>query len=262
MQANASAAGRRILALVFAAMAGWFTVPCLPATPGFDVVSIKPAAPGTPSGGAYLLFPGGRFVGKNLPVKRLIIEAYEMSDFQVTGGPGWIDSERYDIEAKADGLTKIDELRKLTQALLADRFKLQAHRAMKNLPIYALVVAKKGSKMHASQNPDPQKPRFVSGARIAGDFPMDDFAKVLQPILGRSVVNRTGLHGVYDLNLEWTPGVGQGPPVPGVAAQPPADPNGPSLFTAIQEQLGLRLASKKGPVEILVIDQVEKPSEN
>jgi hypothetical protein len=113
----------------------------------FEVASVKPAVPGSPGGGAYLLLPGGSFVGKNLSVRRLVMEAYDVGSFQVSGGPGWIDSERYDIEAKAEGLAKADQLRLVMQALLADRFKLEVHRKTKDLPIYALVAGRKGAKI-------------------------------------------------------------------------------------------------------------------
>jgi uncharacterized protein (TIGR03435 family) len=228
----------------------------------FVVASVMPAAPGAPGGGAYLLMPGGTFVGRNLPVKRLVMEAYGMSDFQITGGPAWIGSEHYDIDAKADGLATADQLRHLMEVLLADRFKLTIHRSTKQLPIFVLVVGKSGPKIHLSEHPDPGNRRIVSRARINGDFTIAEFVKRLGPLLGRSVIDRTELRGEYDLNLEWAPDSGQGLPVPGVSVPPPTDSNGPSIFTAIQEQLGLRLESQKGPVEILLIDRVEKPSEN
>jgi uncharacterized protein (TIGR03435 family) len=228
----------------------------------FEVASIKPAAPGAPGGGAYLLMPGGTFVGKNLPVKRLVMEAYGMTDFQVTGGPAWLDSERYDIDAKAEGSTEPDQLNVLMRGLLADRFKLKAHRTTKELPIFVLIVGKSGPKIHLSEHPITGKSRVVSRARINGNFTIAEFAHWLQPLLGRAVVDRTELRGEYDLGLEWAPGPGQGQPVPGVSTPSLAESNGPSIFTAIQEQLGLRLESQKGPVEILVIDRIERPSEN
>ena len=253
--------GARIL--LICACAGLRVEAQAPAPPKqFEVASIRPAAPGAPGGGAYLLMPGGTFVGRNLPVKRLVMEAYGISDFQITGGPAWIDSERYDIDAKANGLSKTDQLSLLMEALLADRFRLKAHRGTKKLPIFWLVAGKNGPKIHLSEHPDPGKMRVVSRARISGDFTIAEFAKRLQPMLGRPVVDRTELSGEYALNLEWTPDPGQGQPVPGVDARPPTGADGPSIFTAIQEQLGLRLESRKGPVEILLIDRVQRPSEN
>ena len=227
----------------------------------FEVASVKPAAPGAPGGGAYLLMPGGTFVGKNLPVKRLVMEAYGVTDFQITGGPAWIDSDRYDIDAKAEGLAKPDQLSLLIKALLADRFTLKIHSSTKELPIFLLVAGKSGPKIRLSEHPDPGKSRVISRARISGDFTIAELAKRLQPLLGRCVIDKTELRGEYGLNLEWTPDPGQGQPVPGVST-PPTDSNGPAIFTAIQEQLGLRLESRKGPVEILLIDRVERPSEN
>ena len=190
------------------------------------------------------------------------MEAYGVGSFQISGGPGWIDSDRYDIEAKAEGLAKADQLRVVMQALLADRFKLEVRRETKDLPIYALIVGKNGAKIQTSVVTNPSKPGFVSKSRIAGDFSMADFAKILAPLLSRLVIDRTGLAGTYELSLQWTPLIGQEPPVPGVDAQPPGDPNGPAIFTAIQEQLGLQLKSQRGPVDIVTIERVEKPSEN
>jgi bla regulator protein blaR1 len=257
-----------ILSVAAIVVTAWFLCPTVQAQIStapparFDVASIKPAAPGSPGGGAYLLLPGGSFVGKNLPVRRLVMEAYGVASFQISGGPGWIDSERYDIEAKTEGLAKADQLKLLVQALLADRFKLEVHRETKDLPIYALIVGKKGAKIQLSAESNPSKQGFVSRSRIAGNFSMADFAKILGPLLSRSVIDSTGLKGTYALNLQWTPITGQEPPVPGVEAGAPADPNEPAIFTAIQEQLGLQLKSQKGPVDIIIIERVERPSEN
>jgi uncharacterized protein (TIGR03435 family) len=130
----------------------------------FEVASIRPAAPGAPSGGAYLLMPGGTFVGKNLPVKRLVMEAYGVTDFQMTGGPGWIDSERYDIDAKGDQLTRADQLSLPMRALLSDRFRLKIHRTTKVLPIFVLTVGKSGLKIHPSERPTLAKPLCIGNA--------------------------------------------------------------------------------------------------
>jgi bla regulator protein blaR1 len=258
-----------ILSIAAIVATTWFLCPAAPAQTStapptrFEVASVKPAAPGSPGGGAYLLLPGGSFVGRNLPVRRLVMEAYGVGSFQISGGPGWIDSERYDIEAKAEGLAKPDQLSVVMQALLADRFKLEVHRETKDLPIYAVIVGKQGAKIHLSVQTSSGKQGFASRTRIAGDFSMADFAKILAPLLSRSVIDRTGLDGTYELNLQWTPLIGQDGPVPGVDnTELPADANEPPIFSAIQEQLGLQLKSQRGPVDIIIIERVKKPSDN
>ena len=163
----------------------------------------------------------------------------------------------------------------MLQTLLADRFKLTTHRTTKELPIYSLVVAKGGSKLHEANSgeikgPDgrPEPPGssligFRSGELTGQNLEMDQLARLLTEQTGRTVVDNTGLKGNYDLTLNWTPdqiapnGLAGGGPDSSTSSEP-----GPSIFTAIQEQLGLKLQSQKGPVEILVIDHVERPSEN
>jgi uncharacterized protein (TIGR03435 family) len=169
----------------------------------------------------------------------------------------------------------------MIQSLLADRFKLTVHRETKELPIYVLTVAKSGSKLHAAapaaeENiplgpPMPDGPQANHSIRMngRGDLSvmaqnLDRFADLLSHQLGRPVINKTGLTGDVDFTLRWTPDDGRGQ-MPGgqpPEAAPPAEANGPSLFTALQEQLGLKLESQKGPVETIVIDHVERPSEN
>ncbi len=241
--------------------------------------------------------PGGRFTAKSVTAKMLIRIAYAIQDFQMAGGPSWIDSERYDIEAKpessavmppvGDGEALMEQQRLRIQALLADRFRLAIHRESKELPMYALVVAKGGPKVQpAAAVPDslgppgpagPKGPMFKGrgmrmgrGELTAQSAPMSQLAESLSVQIGRTVVDRTGLTGVYDFTLKWTPDENQPQMFPGPregSGPPPdrtttADNSGPSIFTAIQEQLGLKLESQKGPVPIVVIDRIEKPSEN
>jgi len=162
--------------------------------------------------------------------------------------------------------------------LLADRFQLTLHRETKEQSVYALLVAKNGPKLQESQTKDgqakegtgPRGPMMRMGrGELSGQgVALDMLTRTLSSQLGRTVIDRTGLKGNFDFKLTWTPDPGQsagppgGGPPPGADAPPPPDPNGPSIFTALQEQLGLRLESQKGPVEMLVIDRVEKPSEN
>jgi uncharacterized protein (TIGR03435 family) len=151
------------------------------------------------------------------------------------------------------------------QALLADRFQLSIHRETKEQPLYALVIGKSGSKLQESQSKHDARHMMMGGGDFEGQgVPLEMLTAALSRQLGRPVIDHTRLKGHYDFKLEWTPEPGQsgGPLPPGVEGPPPADLNGPSLFTAIQEQLGLRLESQKGPVDVLVVDRVEKPSEN
>lgn len=239
----------------------------------FEVASIKPAAPGA-HGVRLQITPGGGFVGTNITVKFLIQQAYGVRDFQISGGPSWIGSEHYDINAKAEGTTSADQLKPVIQALLADRFKLTIHRDTKELPMYTLVVAKGGPKLQESASPaGPPGPggpgkggmiRMGRGMINGQQMSMTMFATQLAQQLGRSVTDKTGLSGSYDLKLEWTPDESQSPfpRDPAAEAAHPIDTNGPTIFTALQEQLGLKLESQKGPVEILIIDRIEKATEN
>jgi bla regulator protein BlaR1 len=230
----------------------------------FEVASIKPSAPGG-RGIRVQIAPGGRLDAGNITVKFLIQQAYNVKDFQISGGPGWINSERYDLVAKADGdVGRMEQIRPLIQKLLADRFQLTIHRDTKELPIYALVVGKNGSKLKesAANGPGPQI-RMGRGLINGQGMDMGMLANQLSQAIGRTVLDKTDLKGQYDIKLEFTPedGPGRGPG-DGPEAAPPPDTAGPSIFTALQEQLGLKLESSKGPVQIIVIDRIEKPTEN
>ncbi len=268
----------------------------------FEVASIKPSA-GDGRRVGISIAPGGRFTASGINVKWLVQEAYDVRDFQISGGPDWLTSQRYDIVAKADepNLTR-EKIRPMLRSLLAERFNLKIHRETKELPTYALVVAKNGPKLRASDvkndaQPDEPAPKAVGpgtptgpahaegqpapvGARRKGasirmgrgrldgqDISVSEIANLLAQQVGRPVEDQTGLRGKYDFILEWTPDEnmrGGGPFGDGMAHEgaPGGDSSGPSIFTALQEQLGLKLESKKGPVEILVIDHVDRASEN
>jgi len=244
--------------------------------------------------------PGGRFTATNVPLRMLIRNAYQLQDSQLVGGPDWMNDERYDINAKAeDGaisgpappLGQPGPVQLMLRALLADRFKLTVHNEDKDMPIFALVLnrpdGKLGSQLTKSDvdcaaitgrgrgaappaPPQPGQPmpcgiRMGFGNMVVGAAPMSQVAASLSQFAGRIVVDKTGLTGAYDMNLTWTPdNLPQRPPgapeplVNGV----PIDPNGPSLFTAVQEQLGLKLESQRAPVKVLVIDRAEHPVEN
>jgi uncharacterized protein (TIGR03435 family) len=211
--------------------------------------------------------PHGTFTANGIDLKTLIGIAYEVQDFQISGGPGWLGSDRFEINAKCEGDVNLtmEQYRPLLQALLADRMKLTFHRDSKELPIYALVVGKSGPKLKES-DPNERGPmmRMGRGQLTGTKVPMAFLAKHLSRQLRRTVLDKTGLSGGYNFTLEWTPEPGQmmGPGEPGPEAAPPSESSGPSIFTALQEQLGLKLESQRGPVEILIIDGVEKPSEN
>lgn len=272
---------RTIVAAAFAVLAS----SSAPLT--FEVASIKPSAPDA-RGIMFQSLPGGGVRVTGFTLKMLLAMAYDVRDFQIAGGPGWINTDRYDILAKSErtaGLENVpDNPRQLTeeqrktiqeqmeqrlQALMAERFHLAVHRETKEQPVYALVVGKSGSKLQPAKQGNQVGIRMGRGQMTAEGAQIQMLVPTLANILGRPVIDKTGLTENFDFKLEWTPDPGQGngfgsfgPVPPGLDAQPPSDPNGPSIFTALQEQLGLRLESEKGPVEMIVIDRVEKPSEN
>jgi len=275
----------------------------------FEVASIKPNNSG--DGRVLLGMQPGRFTATNVTLRMLIRNAYQLQDFQITGGPAWLGSDHFDVIAKMpEGFQPTPgpppaagsaptPVQLMMRALLAERFKLAAHNETKESPIYALIVARSDGKLGPQMKkseldcaailaaargrgpgvmpPPPGGPgrggdnipcgiRIGPGALTMGGTPLPNFAQSLGMFAGRIVLDRTGLTGAYDINLTWTPdqmprpaGAPDGPPpqINGVAI----DPHGPSLFTAVQEQLGLKLDSQRGPVEMLVIDRAEKPVE-
>jgi uncharacterized protein (TIGR03435 family) len=261
----------------------------------FEVASIKPSDPST-QGVTFMNGPGGLNIN-GATIKMLIQQAYDVRDFQISGGPGWINSDRYDIKAKiesgtnappdprnlADQRKSIEQQRERLRDLLADRFQLKIHRETKELSAYALKPAKGGPKLKESKLDDPASNSDKSSERPRGPFmrvgrgqiigqsiSLDFLAQMLSQQVGRPVIDKTDLKGAYEFTLEWTPDPAQSlepgfsgpgePPRPDSPA--PAEVNGTSVFVAIQEQLGLKLESQKAPVEIIVIESVEKPSEN
>jgi uncharacterized protein (TIGR03435 family) len=239
--------------------------------PAFDVASIHLAAP-SPDGHHHIWndVHQSQFRTGNLSVRDLIQYAYGLPKSQILGGPDWLDSAMFDIDAKSDpsvdaelhGLSSDDaaqQKRRMVQALLADRFALTAHKETRQLPVFALVLAKGGPKFKPAQVNGTTIDTYPSRLHISGsDDTVAVLARELAQSLGRVVLNQTGLIGRYDLTLSWTP---DDRPAPTVNGAP--DPNAPpGLFTAIQEQLGLKLESTKAPVDVLVIDRVERPSEN
>jgi uncharacterized protein (TIGR03435 family) len=259
-----------------------------PKVPTFEVASVKPDKSGT--GMTMLRTTPVGFSASNIPLKALIQQAYGVEDNQILGAPSWVGSERYDIEAKVsssdtDELHDLspDQRRLMLQPLLADRFQLKVHTEVRELPVLALVIAKGGPKLHEAKPGDtyangikgfdgqggPGLMRMGPGQLTAQGLPMSSVAQLLSQQLGRTVQDKTGLTGKYDFTLQWTPDRDASPMFKGPEAGPQGlgattstESAGPSVFTAIQEQLGLKLESQKGPVEVLIIDHVETPSEN
>ena len=248
--------------------------------PEFEVASIKPNASGVRM--QRVMFTPDGFSATNIPLDFLVSDAYGISRDLISGGPNWIVSSRYDVEAKVAGADvaewhRLDPRQRnsMLLPLLADRFKLKVHKETKLRPIYKLVIAKNGPKLKEAKPGDTgtkgtnrvSRPGMTLIAPRQG-VPIAMLADRLSEILHRTIVDKTGLTGKYDITLEWASEDGPAPMPPGPGGDqrrtdsaPPPD-TGPSLFTAIQEQLGLELQSTKGPVETLVMDHVEQLSEN
>ncbi len=234
----------------------------------FEVATIKPVDPG-PKDGRYIIMQGpDTFVAKNYTLALLIAAAYEVNPNMILGGPSWVESAHYDILARTQGEVRPthDEQMRMLRNLLADRFKLTFHRQQKVFSIYDLEVDKGGEKMKPSTAPADAPPAVISTVYPqhivlpARNVTMGDFVSLLQrAILDRPVVDKTGLASRYDFDLSWAPDASQ---FGGEVPTAPADASSPPLFTAIREQLGLRLEATRGPVEALAIDQVERPSPN
>jgi uncharacterized protein (TIGR03435 family) len=248
-----------------AAVAGW--VSAQPQKkPAFEVASVRPAVYGSnPRSIQYSA--GGRFTASNVPLRALIEEAYAIRDFQVSGGPDWVNRDQFDIAAKAEGDAGKAQVRAMLQNLLTERFKLIFRRESKEVNVYTLTVAKTGSKLKEvklDEDNATRGMRFGGLGRIAGVMAsMPQFVVMLSDIrlngsaiLDRPVLDRTGLTGVYDFRLEWS---GEEQSADRTTSTNPA---GPSIFTAVQEQLGLKLESTKAPVEFFVIERAGKPTEN
>jgi uncharacterized protein (TIGR03435 family) len=244
------------------------------ASPSFEVATVKPGNPADHRK-MFGLMPGGRFSASNMTLKELIIFAYNLKDQQLSGGPGWTNSDVFDVVGKPESSATPEQIRQMMQALLADRFKLSMRRESKELQVYNLVVAKNGPKLTESkveEAPTPGGPRRMvrmGRGELNGQLmSMGTLADVLSKMAGRTVVDKTGLTGSYDVKLEWTPDPGEPQMrmpemrMPEASPPPVADASGISLFTAIQEQLGLKLDAQKGPVDVFTIERVEKPSEN
>ena len=250
--------------------------------PSFEVASVKPGRERT---SLLNVAPGGRFSATGFTLKWLIGFAYRLREDQMLGGPTWITKDLWDIEAKAaegsvpphssSDNTKPDTTALMLQSLLEDRFQLRLHSETRDFPVYLLTVGKGGPKLNLSkdqtdvnvapvQNVPLDQPhgmmRRTPDGVTANTVPLSLLTNFLSQQLGRPILDKTGLEGLFDFKLHWTP-----PPIaaPGIPAGPDAasDPSGVSIFTAIQE-LGLKLEAAKAPLEVLVIESVQRPTEN
>lgn len=227
--------------------------------PAFEVATIKPAAP-SPDGHTHINYPqGDNFSAINITLLALMQWAYNMPQKQILNGPSWLSSTRFDIQAKADPTGQVKHLtseqdhdlkRRMVQNLFADRFHLKLHQETRNMPAYDLVLAKGGSKLQPSQA-NGRTVRvgrsYFNGQGLTAPL----IAEELSLIAGRIVVDKTNLADRYDLKLQWTPD-----------DAPATDNSAPSFFTAIQEQLGLKLEPAKEPVPVLIIDHIDLPTPN
>ena len=230
----------------------------------FDVASVRRNIADLPGGRVQFL--PGRFVVSRCYLQFVIQQVYGVRDYQIVDGPKWISdwNFRYDIEAKADPAPQDDaQLHLMAQALLAERFLLKLHREKRDLPVYALIPGKSGLKLQAAKDPGDRPGSgyaepYASGVMRGTNVSIAGFISTLAHNLDRPVIDKTGFSAAFDFRLEWdgvknlATEIGAAPPIP----------DKPSLFTAIQEQLGLKLDPQKAPFEVLVIDHVEKPSEN
>ena len=232
----------------------------------FEVASVKSNKSDAPQG----IIPGqrGGLTLTNLSAHQLIIKAYKLQEFQLVGGPSWINSERFDVTAKTVREATADQKWLMLQALLSDRFQLRVHREMRERQVFTLVLARKDRKLGPNIRVSPPPPCGVGAAMPCGglaisrfgdlsgrSLKMSDFAgRALSFILGQTVRDGTGLRGNYDIDLKWEPETNGGPSSgAGVADRP-------SIYAAVEEQLGLKLESQKGQVTVLVIDNVERPT--
>jgi uncharacterized protein (TIGR03435 family) len=254
----------------------------------FEVASVKPNTGDGPTESSTQ--PGGRVTMINVPLRFLVRTAYQVQDEQIVDAPNWIGVEHFDIIAKAPGDIPrpipgdAGPLPSMMRSLLSDRFKLVVHRETRESPAYELSLARRdgtlGPQLHPSTvdcaaiaaargrsgappaGPGSDRPqcgiRAAGGQMMAGGIPLSQLATLLSSMVQRVVIDKTGLTGNFDFELKWTPD--RAPQGPGPGALPPGNPDSPSIFTALSEQLGLKLNSTKQQVDVLVIDHVERPA--
>ena len=236
----------------------------------FEVATIRPSHSSDGPSGIRPAPGGERYTASHVTLKLFLSVAYRVRTEQVIGGPQWVASDAYDMNAKAERPSSLEELHVMLQNLLADQFKLQLRREPKEMSIYALVVDKDGPKLKPHEARDAGEPwidvafsPFPHATWHAQFAPMDYFAWRLSNILDRPVVDQTNLKGGYDFDLSFAADLPPALQRPGALLNgEPIDTSGPPIFDAIRKQLGLRLDREKGPADTLVIEHAEKPAEN
>jgi len=239
-----------------------------PASLKFEVASLKPSAGGNLGG--IRPAPGGeRYVANNASLRLMLMVAYRLKRDQIIGGPGWADTDTYDMNAKAERPSSVDDLHTMLKNLLTERFSLKLHRETRESSVYAMTVDKNGPKLEPHQADNAGQPwidqtesKPFHPTMTAKFVTMDYFAFRLSQVLDRPAIDRTGLKGGYDFVLNYTRELPPNIPAGASLNGQPIDVSGPNIFEAMRQQLGLRLDAQKGPVEILVIDHAEKPAAN
>ena len=273
-------------ALAAAALHGSASAQATDTKETFEVASIRRNVSGNQQGGGLAApQPGGRFIALGATLQRLAGDAYpDLRVYEVVGGPAWIAADRFDINARADGDRPPDVIRRMLWQLLTERFKLVVHTETREVPVYTMTLArgdrKTGPRLRESDAKCAAEarnyiPTMATGAvPPCGDFrlsartltargmTMDRLADRLEGRVGRPVLDRTALGGAFDIDIEWSSDLGLRQAPPGAAGAGELSPDGLSLFTALQEQLGLRLEPGRGSVNILVIDSAQQPEEN
>ena len=243
--------------------------PAVPDDLRFEVASFKPSLPEGRGGGIRPAEGGMRYIANNCSIKTMITVVYRVKPAQIVGGPSWLDTEPYDMEAKAEKPSSPDELHTMLMNLLVDRMHLQFHKEKREMRMYALTVGKDGPKLtpHEAQNAhdpwiDIAQEKFLHLKLTATAVPMDYVAFRLGGLMDLPVVDLTGLKGGYDFTLSYTRDLPPGFPEGGKINGEDPDTSGPTIFDAVKQQLGLELKAQRGPVEVIVIDHAEKPSAN
>jgi uncharacterized protein (TIGR03435 family) len=246
----------------------FFLAVALASAQQFEVASLKPSLPGA-QGGIIRPLPGNQtYIGTNMPLRVYLTVAYTLRDSQISGGPSWINDDRFDMDAKADHSCTVDELHIMLQNLLLERFHMKVHREKREGPTYSLVIDKERHKLSAHDPQDLNHPP-IGGVRsatpglagIAGtNVDANYLALFLSRIVDRTVIDKTGLSGYWDFKLEFVPD--RPPGAPGDGREAPVAVDGPNIFEAVRQQLSLRLEPSKGPIDHLVIDHIEKLTGN
>lgn len=235
----------------------WATYGQAPTDPRFEIASVKLSNSDLHSNSG-IKTGNGRLDAENVTLKRCIMGAYGVGPHQISGGPDWLDSERFEISAKADQPINDDAvLMKMLKDLLRERFHLEMHREIRMLPALVLETAKSGPKLEKAEEGEAGTNTIGNNASVsitAHNTDMDSFARILARQMDLPVVNQTELKGIFNFKLQWVRDNGR------IGDSAPQE--GASIFTAIQEQLGLHLRSQKSPIEVLIIDRAERPSKN